>query len=197
MDLKDVKIPYEILIRFGLDGLPVGAHCQYLRRVVLDGEVLKEDVGPAEPIDLEGFPTSAVMTDALRDALAQIAVLSARANELADQVSAASGAVETANERIALLERENEALIAEGAGLRAELSEPHDANVSMLQAAALAFSPNEVLPAEVEAEVMSRVYRAMEMDRVKKRIVDLNEMVSRAAQIAATAETPNNAGEPT
>lgn len=111
MAITDTKTPYEILIRFGLDGLPAGAHCQYLRRVVLDGEVLKEEVSPAEPIDLDGFPTSEVMTDVLRDALAQIALLTSRENELVDQVNAAAEAVETANERIAVLVTENEELI--------------------------------------------------------------------------------------
>ncbi|WP_277996389.1 hypothetical protein [Ensifer sp. Root142] len=40
MRTEDTKIPYEILIRFGLDGQPQGAYCQYVRRVILDGEVL-------------------------------------------------------------------------------------------------------------------------------------------------------------
>lgn len=117
MAIEDKKIPYELLVRYGLDGKPAGAHVVYRRRVVMDGEVLKDEVGPAEPIDLDGFPTSDVMKDALRDALAQIAVLTAQGDELAEQVNAATETVETANERIALLVSENEELTAELARL--------------------------------------------------------------------------------
>lgn len=162
MALTDSTVPYEILIRFNDDGTPRGAHVQSRRVVTNDGEVLKDDILPAAPLDLAGFPTSAIMSNTARDALTQIGVLTAQASELTE-------ALQTSREHADRLVRENEALVAEVSGLREELSEPHDAAVSMLRAAALAFSPNEVLPAEVEAEVMSRVYRAMEMARVQKR----------------------------
>ncbi|WP_092990679.1 hypothetical protein [Rhizobium sp. NFR03] len=67
---------------------------------------------------------------------------------------------------IGLLVQENEALIAKADGLRSQIAEPREATAAMVQAGALAFSPNEVLPTEVEADVMSRVYHAMEKDRV-------------------------------
>jgi cell division protein FtsB len=104
MALEDTNVPYEILVRFGTDGLPRGAHCQYLRRVVLDGEVLKEEIQPAQPIDLEGFPTSTIMSDATRDALAQVAILRRERDDLQEQMD--------------LLAKENEDLIAEAAALR-------------------------------------------------------------------------------
>ncbi len=46
MDLTDVTIPYEILIRFGDDGAFKGAHQVRRRVVTLAGEVLKDDVLP-------------------------------------------------------------------------------------------------------------------------------------------------------
>ena len=30
MALYDTKTPYELLIRYGIDGQPKGAHCRYL-----------------------------------------------------------------------------------------------------------------------------------------------------------------------
>lgn len=75
--VEDLKMPYEILVRFGDDGKPRGAHAQYIRRVTVDGELLKEEIGNAEPLDLEGFPTSGIMSDTLRDALAEVTRLNA------------------------------------------------------------------------------------------------------------------------
>lgn len=98
MSVEDVKVPYEILVRFDENGAPSGAHVQYRRRVTLDGEVLKEEIQDAQPIDLDGFPTSAIMSDATKIALAkidsqasQIALLTEqldRANELLSSLSA-------------------------------------------------------------------------------------------------------------
>lgn len=79
MALQDNRIPYEILVRFGDNGAPKGAHVQYRRMVALDGEVLKDEPMPAEPLALDdGFPTSAIMDETTRSALARIAELEAR-----------------------------------------------------------------------------------------------------------------------
>lgn len=86
--VQDIKTPYEILIRFGEDGKPRGAHAQFIRRVTLDGELLKEELGNAEPLDLEDFPTSSLMTDATRDALAEVTRLSERVVALTEELSA-------------------------------------------------------------------------------------------------------------
>lgn len=72
MPLSDQTIPYELLIRFGNDGTPKGAHVQNRRLVVLDGEILKDEILPAAPLQLEGFPTSAIMSNATQAALAQV-----------------------------------------------------------------------------------------------------------------------------
>lgn len=94
-DLQDVKIPYEILIRFGDDGTPRGAHVQYVRRVTLKGELLKEEIGESEPLDLKGFPTSTVMSDATRDALAEVTRKTIENNALRDMVADLREQVET------------------------------------------------------------------------------------------------------
>lgn len=80
--VEDGKIPYEILIRFGDDGLPKGAHAKFIRRIKIDGEIIKEDIGSAEPLNIEGFQTSALMSDTTRDALAEVSRLSADAVNL-------------------------------------------------------------------------------------------------------------------
>lgn len=79
MALEDKIIPYEILIRFNEDGTPQGAHVQYRRRVVLDGEVLKDEPLAAQPLTLDAnFPVSGLMTEALESALSEINNLNAR-----------------------------------------------------------------------------------------------------------------------
>ncbi|SES05250.1 hypothetical protein [Rhizobium sp. NFR03] len=100
MAFEDKKIPYELLVRYGLDGKPAGAHVQYRQVLVVDDVIRSDALGPAEPIDLAGFPTSAIMSDTTRDALAQIATLNARVDELAEQVNAAADTLEEASLRI-------------------------------------------------------------------------------------------------
>lgn len=131
MAIEDKKIPYELLVRYGLEGQPAGAHVIYRRRVVMDGEVLKDEVGQAEPIDLAGFPTSQIMTDTTRDALAEVATLTARINSLVEQVNAAADTLETANEHAKLLAAENETLIANEVALQEKI----EALQNQLQAA--------------------------------------------------------------
>ena len=114
MALTDDLLPYELLIRFGLDGAPQGAHVQRRRRVVLDGEVLKDEPQPPEPIDLAGFPTSGLMAHATRDALARVVALTAEAQAL----RAANAALTTAN---AALAAANTALAAANAQLQAQV----------------------------------------------------------------------------
>lgn len=70
MTITDKTYPYEVLVRFNPDGTPRGAHCQRIRVVTLNGETLKEDILDPEEIDTTDFPTSVLMADATRDALA-------------------------------------------------------------------------------------------------------------------------------
>jgi hypothetical protein len=93
-DIQDQTFPYELLVRFGPDGTPTGAHVQYLRRITLDGEIIKDDVLPAQPIDLAGFPTSPIMEDACRDAIAKVAAQTT-------QITALTGQLDTVNADLA------------------------------------------------------------------------------------------------
>ena len=113
MALTDSTVPYEILIRFNDDGTPRGAHVQSRRVVIMDGEVLKDDIMPAAPLDLAGFPTSVIMTDAARDALARVTTLEGEKAELIEQL-------ETAGEQADELRAENEALATQVRDLEAE-----------------------------------------------------------------------------
>ncbi len=56
MPISDTTTLYEILLRFDDEGALQGAHVQRRRRVVLTatGETLKDEVLPAEPLDLDG-----------------------------------------------------------------------------------------------------------------------------------------------
>lgn len=88
MTVIDNTHPYEILIRFGEDGKPRGAHVQRQRIVIMDGEKLKHDVLAPEPLGLNDFPTSDFMTNATRDALASATRLTAENESLKDQLGA-------------------------------------------------------------------------------------------------------------
>jgi hypothetical protein len=52
MALEDKSVPYEILIRFDPEGRLQGAHKIERRIVALDGEVLKDEPGDAQPLDV-------------------------------------------------------------------------------------------------------------------------------------------------
>ena len=89
-DIQDQTVPYELLVRFGADGAPVGAHVQYLRRITIDGEVVKEDIQPAQSVDLEGFPTGTIMSNATRDALANVDILNKKIAALTAELAGAN-----------------------------------------------------------------------------------------------------------
>ncbi|KQY20796.1 hypothetical protein [Rhizobium sp. Root483D2] len=98
MPLTDQTIPYEILVRFDEEGAPKGAHVQSRRRVILDGEVLKDEILPAAPLQMEGFPTSAIMTTATQAALSQVTALNAQVETLQGDLEAALAAIEAAHQ---------------------------------------------------------------------------------------------------
>jgi len=105
-DIQDQTFPYELLVRYGPDGTPVGAHVQYLRRITLDGEIIKDDVLPAQPIDLDGFPTSEIMEDTCRDALATVATQTA-------QITTLNAQLQTANTNLATVSNDVDQLRTE------------------------------------------------------------------------------------
>lgn len=103
-EITDTKTPYEILIRFGDDGKPRGAHAQFIRRITIDGELVKEEIGNAEPLDLKGFPTSTLMSATTRDALAEITRLRGEMNMLTGELSAAQARIAELEKPVATAE---------------------------------------------------------------------------------------------
>lgn len=73
--IVDKTVPYEVLIRYDDDGKPKGAHIQERRIITMDGEIIKDDVGAAQPLSLDGFKTSDLLSKSLRDALIQVNIL--------------------------------------------------------------------------------------------------------------------------
>ncbi|OWJ67455.1 hypothetical protein [Inquilinus limosus] len=85
MALSDTTVPYEILIRFDEAGTPKGAHVQWRRIVMLDGEILKDDVLPAAPLSLDGLAVSEIMSDATAAALRRVTDLETENADLLTQ----------------------------------------------------------------------------------------------------------------
>lgn len=111
-EIMDRTVPYEVLIRFGESGEPVGAHVQRRRIVTLDGETLKDEVLPAAPLGLDDFPTSAIMDETTKSALAEIdrlrrdvAARDALIDEAARTINDLSGKLSGATAKIAALEQ--------------------------------------------------------------------------------------------
>lgn len=75
MEIQDKTVPYEILIRFNPDGKPRGAHAQNRRVITLDGEIVKDEILDALPLDIADFPSSSVMSGITKDALSEISRL--------------------------------------------------------------------------------------------------------------------------
>lgn len=94
MALNDIKIPYEILIRFGDDGQPKGAHALFRRVVTLDGEVLKDEIQDAVPVDTDGLPTSVIMSDVAKGALAKVTAQATEIAALSERLSAANATIQ-------------------------------------------------------------------------------------------------------
>lgn len=97
MAFSDTTVPYEILIRFSDNGTPKGGQVQWRRIVEIDGERLKDDLLPAEPLALDGFPTSDIMNQATQSALVRIADLEGQLAEVHGQLGAANEALAAAS----------------------------------------------------------------------------------------------------
>lgn len=87
-EINDVTTPYELLIRYGDGGVPTGAHVQRIRSITIDGELIKSELLDPEPLGLADFPTSAIMSDTLASALAQVTTLTAQLAAAQEQVTA-------------------------------------------------------------------------------------------------------------
>ena len=91
-EISDRTYPYEILIRFDESGSLAGAHKVDRRRVVLDGELLKDEIGSATPIAIddpeEPGGLGSVLGRALTSALARTAQQEAEIADLRQQLKA-------------------------------------------------------------------------------------------------------------
>ncbi len=121
-EIQDQTFPYELLVRFGPDGTPVGAHVQYLRRITLDGEIIKDDVQPAQPIGIGDFPTSAIMSDATQDALAKVTAQTA-------QITALNGQLDISTAELTKARADLATVAADATQLRTELTNVQQAAV--------------------------------------------------------------------
>lgn len=95
-EISDRTYPYEILLRFDESGSLAGAHKIDRRRVMLDGEVIKDEVGPARPIAIddarEPGGLGSVLGEALILALAKAAEQETEIAALNQRLSEASAA---------------------------------------------------------------------------------------------------------
>ncbi|WP_457586128.1 hypothetical protein [Ensifer canadensis] len=74
MSLEKTVEPYEVLIRFRKDASGntlIAGQMQRLQKIVMDGELIKEDILQPEELDLNALPTSEFMTEAQADAINQ------------------------------------------------------------------------------------------------------------------------------
>lgn len=119
-DVIDINVPYEILIRFGTDGKPRGAHAQFLRRVMLDGELLKEELGNAVPLDISDFPASDIIGQTATDALAELTRANAENSALAAALNEQANKLAEAEQQAAQALADREALSAEYRALQVQ-----------------------------------------------------------------------------
>ena len=70
--MQTTKQPYELLVRWGQDGVLLGAHIQYRIVTSDDGVVLGEFITNAAPLSLDvsgSFPLADILTQVQADAL--------------------------------------------------------------------------------------------------------------------------------
>ena len=82
--VTDIAVPYEILIRFDETGALRGAHKVERRIISIDGETVRNDIGPAEPLTLADGEGPDGLWGALGQALTSaLATLAARDEKIA------------------------------------------------------------------------------------------------------------------
>ncbi|KAA3510090.1 hypothetical protein [Agrobacterium rosae] len=90
MAIEKTVEPYEILIRFRKDEKGetiIAGQMQSLQKIVMDGELIKEDILPPQELDLAALPTSQFMREAQADAINQATRLFAENNILKLQLA--------------------------------------------------------------------------------------------------------------
>lgn len=90
MALEKTVEPYEVLIRFRKDEngeTIIAGQMQSLQKIVMDGELIKEDILPPQELDLSALPTSDFLTQAQADAINQATRMFAENNMLKLQLA--------------------------------------------------------------------------------------------------------------
>jgi hypothetical protein len=95
-EISDHTYPYEILLRFDESGALAGAHKVDRRRVMLNGEVINDEVGPAKSIAIDDASQPgglwSVLGEALTLALVRTAEQEAEIAALNQRLAEASAA---------------------------------------------------------------------------------------------------------
>lgn len=112
------KQPYELLVRWGVDGKISGAHVQW-RYIVRDGDVIvTESVSKAEPVDIDntpGYPLDDIIDKTLQDALATVNALTAERDKAASVAAEATEALQNAHAMIGEMAAQHAIALAEAA----------------------------------------------------------------------------------
>jgi DNA-binding XRE family transcriptional regulator len=122
MNVTIEKSPYEVLIRFRDDGTVSGAHVAYLETPVIDGRRMAPMVSPAEPLSLENFPNSDIMTQTQLAAFAEVSRLSQKLGETENAFESEKDQNERLTKALSVAQFSNTKLALEVANLKASLA---------------------------------------------------------------------------
>lgn len=135
--MQTVKLPYEFLARWDVQGVLAGAHVQY-RYVIRDGEhIVADSVGPAEPVPptIDGaFPLAAVVGNDQHQFLAALAARDATILEQASTIGALEAEVFAREADVAARDDEIIRLNSEHQAVIRQLLEEHQAEISRVNA---------------------------------------------------------------
>lgn len=125
------RTPYELLVRWGIDGQIQGAHVGFLDTVYKDGEVLTQNPSNVESIAMgesNGFPLSDILDQVLTDSLKEMDELRAEniaLSEIKQELEAQTEVLRAESSKVLnekqSLEGEKLALITSVSDLTAEL----------------------------------------------------------------------------
>lgn len=139
MAIEKTLEPYEVLIRFRKDekGEPIIAgQMQSLQKIVMDGELIKEDILPPQELDLASLPTSEFMTEAQADAINQATRLFGENNMLKLQLAQLEAKLRAEWGAEVATHKETIRSFANDARQKNEIIATQEATISELQSAA-------------------------------------------------------------
>lgn len=90
MNIVDKTVPYEILIRFGDDGLIKGGHYQDRRIIEIDGERVKDQPSEAKPLGSSPEEVRELLPGAMLSAMLEIDRLNKEIDDLVDLLNKVS-----------------------------------------------------------------------------------------------------------